>query len=227
MTGEERRADRRSAVRRRAFLGTVAGSTAAVAGCLGDTEFTIADVSGPTDRDAPLSFAVDVVDPDVLVDSPGAFELTAINDADEPLELVSRGVRPFGVLELRGESDDYGDAWIDLWADAYAESEHVDVKPNGMGVDGEDLVTRLESGDSVSFDYEIRGDDVTVSEGTYELRGDLGDDAVARYRRPNEEDDGNSEGEADDSDGNSEPSGTGLDPEIEFRIETRSKIPFR
>ena len=222
------RCARRSALRRRAVLGALAGSTAALAGSLADTEFSIADVRVPTAADGPLSFEVTVLDADVLVDSPGAFELSATNESDERLELVSRGVRPFGVLELRGESD-YGSAWIDLWADAYAESDHVDVSPGGMSVDGEELVTTLESGESASADYEIRGDEVPNSDGTYDLRGELGDDAVARYRRPNGETGGEAaDGETDtESDEHSEPSGTGLDPEIEFRIETRSRIPFR
>lgn len=202
---------------------------------MADTEFSIVDCRVPTAVDGPLSFDVTVLDAAVLVDSPGAFELSATNESDEALELVSRGVRPFGVLELRDESGDYGGARIGLWADAYEESEHVDVKPNGMSVDGEELVTPLESGESVSFDYEIHGDEVSTADKTYELRGELGDDAVARYRRPNGDGENGSdsgdeaaEGETDaESDERSVPSGTGLDPEIEFRIEARSRLPFR
>lgn len=223
MTDAGRR-DRRAAIRRRTLLGAVATSTVGLAGCLADTEFEIADVRVPTDVDGPLAFEVDLLDPDVLVDSPGAFEVSVTNEEDGALELVSQGVRPFGLLELRADPDDHpGETWISLWSDAYAESDHVDATRGGnsRSADGEELVTPLEPGETVSHTYAIYGDEVRNDDATYELVGGLGDDALVRYRRPDEED-----GAADEN-GGGEPSGTALTPGIEFRIETRSRLPFR
>ncbi|MFP8952037.1 hypothetical protein ACLI4Z_03555 [Natrialbaceae archaeon A-arb3/5] len=240
------RGDRRSMLRRRTVLGAAAGSMLPLTGCLADTEFSIVDIDVPTDFDGPLSFDVDTFDRDVLVDSPATFELSATNESDDTLELVSMGIRPFGVLELRGESDDHGESWIRLWTDAYEDSDHVDAQPSGMSADGEELVMTLYPGETVTAEYEIHGAEVSNSDGTYELGGRLGDDNVVTYRRPDEEtvDDEIADGEDDadeaaaddepaddagDSDdaGNDGLSGTGYSPEIVFRIETRSRIPFR
>ncbi|THE63852.1 hypothetical protein D8Y22_16120 [Salinadaptatus halalkaliphilus] len=225
---DDAREDRRSTLRRRTLLGAVAGSTATLAGCMGDTEFSIVSVDVPTDFDGPLSFDIDAFDRDVLVDSPAAFELSATNDSDDTLELVSMGIRPFGVLELRGETDDYGESWIRLWTDAYEDSDHIDVTPGGMGADGEELVMTFYPGETVTAEYEIRGENVSNSDGTYELGGRLGDDHVVTYRRPDEAAAGNADDESGDESANDDGlPGTGYSPGIAFRIETRSRIPFR
>ncbi|RQG96549.1 hypothetical protein [Natrarchaeobius chitinivorans] len=180
---------RRSTLRRRTLLGTVAASTATLAGCMADTEYTVVDASSDPVDDAPISFDLEVVDPAIRVDSPGVIELTVENVDDGPIELVSMGIRPFGTLELRAEPEDHpGETWINLWSDEYEESPHVDVRPNGMRVDGEELVMTLFPDELISVPYEIPGEEV-VRDATYELSGRLGDDHVLRYRRPDDEND--------------------------------------
>ncbi|MEY7851251.1 hypothetical protein AB7C87_18865 [Natrarchaeobius sp. A-rgal3] len=249
--GDNRTGGRRrgSTFRRRTLLGTVAASTAALAGCMADTEYAVVGASSDPLEDAPLLFDLEVVDPEIRVDSPGVIELTVQNVDDGPIELVSMGIRPFGALELRAEPEGHpGETWIKLWSDEYEESPHVDVRPNGMRLDGEELVMTLFPDESFSFPYEIFGENVT-RDGTYELSGRLGDDHVVRYRRPDEEnggetgndesnenrDDGNGDegDEREDGDGDegvddgSRLDGVGLTPTTEIEIEAESRIPFR
>lgn len=225
---------RKPALSRRALLASTAGVSAGLAGCLSDTEYTIGDVTSES-PDAALSFDVEVLDPDIRVDSPGAFDLSATNESEGPLDLLSRGVAPFGVLELRGEAYG-GDARIRLWSDEYEESPHVDVRPNGMRVDGEVLSTRIDRGETTSFVYEIHGDDVPGEGGVYTLGGSWDRD-TATYRVLATADEaqngtdrnhanGTADSGADGTAGDLEPTGTGANPPIRFEIDARSKIPF-
>ncbi|TYT61171.1 hypothetical protein [Natrialba swarupiae] len=211
--GAEDRADGRpprSTLRRRTVLGAVAASTTALAGCMADTEYAIVRASSEPVENGPISFDLEVVDPEIRVDSPGVIELTVQNVDDGPIELVSMGIRPFGTLELRAEPEDHpGETWIYLWSDEYEESPHVDVRPNGMGLDGEELVMTLFPDESFSVRYEVPGDEV-VRDGTYELSGRLGDDHVLRYRRPDEE---NGEETTDDGGSANEGEGSALEDE--------------
>lgn len=218
------------------MLGAVVGSTTLLAGCLGDTEFSITDVRGPNDASEPLSFGLDVLDPDVLVDSPGAFELAVTSDSDEPIELVSQGVRPFGVLELHGTAE-YSRSRIRLYSEAYEDSDHLEFRSDGMSIDGEELVWELEPGETASLTFQIWGEWVPNSGGTYALTGRRGDEPVVRYRKSNDGAGAAIAGEEVDADGTNEspetdddrnrPTGTGVDPDVEFQIEPRSRLPVR
>ncbi|SDR35429.1 hypothetical protein [Natronobacterium texcoconense] len=218
-------------IRRRTLLGVVAGSTTALAGCMADSEYEIGAVETHSSPDELLSFDLDVLDPEIRVDSPGVIELTTENDGDEQLEIASRGVRPYGILELRGEPEGYpGEARIRLWSDEYEESDHVDVRPSGMGLDGEELIMTLSPGETTSFAYEIHGDDIGPT-GTYELAAGLGNEDIVTYRRPDGTNDeetgtGESENEENEEDG-SRVAGTGVTPRIEVTVDSRSRIPFR
>ncbi|ARS91117.1 hypothetical protein [Natrarchaeobaculum aegyptiacum] len=239
---------RRPTLRRRTMLGAVVGSTTLLAGCLGDTEFSITGVRDPDDVRGPPSFDLDVLDPDILVDSPGAFELSVTNDSDEPIELVSLGVRPFGVLELHGTSG-YGRSRVRLYSEAYEESDHLDFRRDGMSFSRPELVRKLEPAETTSRTFQIWGEWVPNSDGTYALTGRGGDEPVVRYRRPDDAsgesatDGGNAGSETgdesastgvadggehgDENDDGGLLAGTAIDPDVEFRIETRSRLPFR
>lgn len=211
-------------LRRRALLASAVGATASLAGCMADTEYTIVDVTQEsTSTDEPLSFDVAVLDPDIRIGSPGSFELVATNDGDEPLELVSRGVAPFGMLQLQTERD-VGSVRVGLWSEEYEASPHVDVRSDGTSVDSDELLTPIEPNETVSFVYEIHGDDVPRDGGVYALAGGWGDDVVT-YRRADADE--RNDDDAADVDGDDAPlSGTGLNPPIHFEIDTRGRIPF-
>lgn len=165
-------------MRRRRVLGLATATMAGLAGCLGDTEFTVTDVAvGETS--APLALDVAVEDAGVTVDSPAVLAMSLRNDGSETLSVRATGVWPFGLLAL-DRRDETGRSSVLLLSDQYANAEHVEVTANSAHSDNEPLVRRLDAGESVSRQYEVHGERV-VRPGDYSLQGYF-EPVVLQYR---------------------------------------------
>ncbi|MFC7073087.1 hypothetical protein ACFQJ7_12525 [Halovenus rubra] len=113
------------------------------------------------DLDTPprLSITVDLLDDTATPDDPAVFELRAENTSEEPLRWSTGPPRPFGTL--------YADELL-LWADAYAESGHVQTHDGDVvGANDIAVAVTLDSGASISEKYEIQAERDSVGSGVF------------------------------------------------------------
>jgi hypothetical protein len=155
-------------MKRRHFLGVATASMAGLAGCMGNTEYTVTDVS-VADSAGPLALDLDLVDAAATVDSPARLDVTLRNDDDEDISIRNTGVWPLGLLAL-AQSGERGRGKILLRSDQYGETDRVEVAANGIRTDNAPIVRPLNAGQSVTNQYEIHGNRL-YSPGTHTLRG--------------------------------------------------------
>jgi len=168
-------------VKRRHVLGATTATLAGVAGCLGDTEYSITSVS-PAETAGPLTFEVSAVDTGITVDSPGSLDLTLRNDGEEAVELRTPGVWPFGMVALI-PTDRSGSETL-LLTDGYAETDRIEVSANSAHQDNTPIVRALAAGESVTERYVVDGMRLHGG-GTYVLDGYF-EDGLCSYRTGDE-----------------------------------------
>ena len=171
-------------MKRRQYLGLATATVASLAGCLGDTEYTITDISVAS-ATGPLALEVALVDAAATVDSSAPLDITLRNDGTEAVSVRNTGVWPLGVLAL-APSGERGPVRVLLLSDQYAKTDRVEVTANSTRNDNEPIVRRLSAGESVTERYEIHGDRLYGS-GTYTLRGYF-DEVPLSYRTGDTED---------------------------------------
>lgn len=155
-------------MKRRAFLGASGLAVTGLSGCLGDTEYRVAEAAAENSPE-PLSVSVTLAVPTATVEHPAELAFTLENAADEPVEIRSYGVWPFGVLALAPSPTPDENAWTTtLYSPSYEASDRVEVRPgrSGMSLDGRPLTRALDPGASVSGRYVLHGDDLPRP-GTY------------------------------------------------------------
>lgn len=148
---------------RRQFLAASTLSVAGLSGCLGDTEYRVTDAT-TTDSMDSLAISATVATPGATIEYPAVLALTLENTAEDPVQVRSYGVWPFGVLALAPVPDPDEDTWkTTLFSPAYDESDHVEVSRRGasMSVDLAPIERMLDAGEATSTRYTLRGDDVT------------------------------------------------------------------
>lgn len=168
-------------MRRRAFLAaTSSTSLAALAGCLGDTEYTVADTN-VQESSGPLSFSASIVDAAATIEGPAALKFTLTNTTKETLRIRNYGIWPLGILSLNESRSSNRSPSIKMYSKAYSKSDSVEVSSDrsSMSVDGRPLIRSLAASKSVSATYQISGDDLP-SAGTYYLTGSF-DQPVLSY----------------------------------------------
>lgn len=189
-----------SGLGRRALLaGTVGMAGAIFVTPLGDAEYAIGHLSAEN-IPGPLSLSVEVLDADILVDSPGIVKLSLTNGGSTPITLRNQGVVPFGVLHLNGT----GPRTL-LISPSYDESGRITLRDRGRGglhVRSDQLSVILEPTETLSEEYEIHGD-LLYDEGTYTMENMTG--PLLRYEQ---------EGV---------PEIQEVTPTIEIRIESRNR----
>jgi len=187
---------------RRALLAGAVGMAGAIfITPLGDTEYSIEDLSAE-EVPGPLSLSAEVLDADILVDSPGVVRLSLTNDGSTPITLWNQGVVPFGVLLLNGT----GSGAL-LISPSYDESGQVTLRDMGRGgwtVRGDQMSVVLEPAETLSEEYEVHGD-LLFNEGTYTIENVTG--PLLRYEQA-------------DTDIQE------VTPNIEVRIESRNLPPL-
>lgn len=111
------------------------------------------------DTSPRLSITAELLDDTATPDDPAIFELRAENTSEEPLRWSTGPPRPFGTL--------YADELL-LWTDAYEESGHVHTA-DGDVVGGNDVAVAvtLDSGASISEEYEIQAERDSVGSGVF------------------------------------------------------------
>lgn len=190
-------------MRRRRCLGLTAATLAGLAGCMGDTEYTVTDVS-VGDAAGPLALDVALVDAAATVDSSARLDVTLRNESDAAVTVRNTGVWPLGLLALAppGAREEIE---VLLLSDQYAETDRVEVTANSTGSDNEPITRPIDAGESVTVQYEIQGDRLRGS-GTYTLRGYF--EAVPlSYRATGDED------------------WTAFHPKVTVTLATRSPLP--
>ncbi|RDZ33764.1 MULTISPECIES: hypothetical protein [unclassified Haloferax] len=152
-------------MKRRTFVTASTLSVAGLSGCLGDTEYRIADTAVETPLEG-LSLSVDLAVADATIEHPAALTLSLENTADDPIRIRSYGVWPFGVLALAPSLTPSEDTWkTTLFSPSYEASTRVEVGRGGssLSLDGTPITRPLDAGESVSRRYELRGDDLSGS----------------------------------------------------------------
>ncbi|QHS16166.1 hypothetical protein GWK26_02805 [haloarchaeon 3A1-DGR] len=153
---------------RRQYLLTSTAALAGLSGCLGETEYTVTDVS-IAHTTAPLSLEVVASDAGITVDSPGVLDVRLHNTSETSIDVRSTGTWPFGLLALDPPTErDSGT--VLLLSDHYADSEHVEVGENSVWTDNETISRSVDAGASVTERYEIHGDRIYRA-GDHTLRG--------------------------------------------------------
>ncbi|MDS0222426.1 hypothetical protein NDI54_13850 [Haloarcula sp. S1AR25-5A] len=171
-------------MRRRALLTTAGASMASLAGCLGDTEYTITDVA--VTATAPFEFDVTVMEPDAVIEHPARLEFELRNRGERPLRVRNTGVWPFGLLKLVRSPDAEGPGGTLLYTAQYETSQYVDIESRSdYGVESTPLVQALDSGQTVSETYELHGDGIRGA-GTAYVRGEH-ESPIFEYRRDESE----------------------------------------
>jgi hypothetical protein len=156
-------------MRRRTLLTTAGASIAGLAGCLGDTEYTITDVAVTTT--VPFEFDVTVTEPDAVIEHPARLEFELRNPEDRPLRVRSTGVWPFGLLKLVRSPDADGPGGTLLYSEQYETSQYVDIESRrNYSIESTPVVQAIGSGKTVSETYELHGDGIRGA-GTAYVRG--------------------------------------------------------
>jgi len=163
---------------RRRYLAVSTAVLSGLAGCLGDTEYTISSVETEADSH-PLALDVTVIDRGIAIESPGRLDITLRNTGTQDVTIKNTGVWPLGMLglTLAGESVS---ADILLLTDAYEQSNAVEVRPNGARKDSDPITGTLATAESIQRQYELIGRRVATA-GTYTLQGYF-DDVPLSYR---------------------------------------------
>lgn len=157
-------------MRRRALLTTAGASMASLAGCLGESEYTITDVA--VTAAAPFEFAVTVTEPDAVIEHPARLEVELRNRGERPLRVRNTGVWPFGLLKLVRSPDAEGPGGTLLYTEQYETSQYVDIESRrNYSTESTPLVQTLDSGQTVSETYELHGDGIRGA-GTAYVRGE-------------------------------------------------------
>ncbi|MFD1571827.1 hypothetical protein [Halorubrum laminariae] len=170
-------------MKRRTFVTASTLSIAGLSGCLGDTEYRIANTAIEASPD-PFSVSVRLVDTDATIERPAALTLTLENTADDQIRIRSYGVWPFGVLALAPSPTPSEDTWeTTLFSPSYETTARVEVDRGGssLSLDGTPITRPLNAGESVTRRYELRGDDLP-SAGTHYIVEKF-DKRVSRYSR--------------------------------------------
>lgn len=158
-------------MKRRALLGIVGASMGGLAGCLGETEYTVTN-RGVEQRDGPLQLDVAVLDQAVTIDSPAHLELSLRNTSKQEVRIRNTGIWPFGVLGLAPSRDAKPIKSSLVWSEKYLTSDRVDLAKNGSGggVDGNPIIRSLGPKSAITARYQIHGDLIHRTGTTY-LRG--------------------------------------------------------
>jgi hypothetical protein len=162
---------------RRHYLGVATATIAGLAGCMGDSEYTITDI-GTSGMAGPLDYDIEAVDTAVTVDSPGSLDVTVRNGSETAVEISNIGVWPFGILALVPAKEHTFKTL--LLTDGYDETDHVEVTANSTRTDNTRLVRSLAASESVTRRYFVHGNRLSGS-GTYTL-GDYFDGPLLSYR---------------------------------------------
>lgn len=157
-------------MRRRTLLGAAGASMVGLAGCLGETEYTVTDVR-VDEASGPVGLAVDVAEPDAVVEHPASLEFTVSNPLDSPVRVRNTGIWPLGLLELVPSLDAEEAGGTILWTSRYEESQYVDAESRrSYGTESTPLVRTLDPGETAGETYEVHGDDLYET-GTRYVRG--------------------------------------------------------
>ena len=161
-------------MRRRTFLGITSASLLGTAGCLGETEYTVTDVS-VGDVSPPFSFSVEIVDPNAVIEHPARLKFSLSNEGERPIQIRNTGIWPFGLLELVDSLGAEEAGGTILWTERYTESDEVDATSRrDYGASSTPLVRPLELGERVSETYELHGDSLGVNDtGRQTVRGEF------------------------------------------------------
>lgn len=171
-------------MKRRHLLSVTAGGIASLAGCLGDTEYRVTDVTVPEQAE-PLFLNVSVLDESVNIESPARLEISLENQSDTAVEIRTTGVTPFGVLAV-GTMEEEGSDQILLYTDAYEQTDRVQVSKTGVRLNNDPIIETLSPGQSVTEEFHLSGENL-FREGTYNLRG-YHEPEIAFFRRSETED---------------------------------------
>lgn len=166
---------------RRTFLAAGTLSITGLSGCLGDTEYRITETAVEESLES-LSLSVHLTVANATIEHPAALVLTLENSGDEPVQIRSYGVWPFGVLALAPSPTPDEDAGTTtLFSPSYESSDRVDVSRGGasMSMDGTPMTRTLEREETVNRRYELRGDDLPRT-GTYYVV-EMFDGRTSRY----------------------------------------------
>lgn len=167
-------------MRRRQYLAVVAASMAGLSGCLGESEYEITDVSVSTGS-TPLSLELTVVDGEILINDPGALEITLQNQTS-PLEIRSTGIWPTGVLRLSKPSVQWK---VLLRSEQYSQSDRIEMDETGISVSQDPLIRNVDPNESVTRQYTLHVGDLSES-GQYVMSGYF-DETILSYREPGKE----------------------------------------
>jgi hypothetical protein len=113
---------------------------------------------------APVDFAVTVASETIAPEQPGLLEFSITNTQEEPIDVKSGPIPPFGVLFATPEGGRDG---FFLWNDAYASSSHVQVEEGSISVADVGIQTEVEPGEQIQRTYEIRYDADGLTPGEY------------------------------------------------------------
>lgn len=193
----------RKQITRRAALVGILGTTGAMSGFFGQTEFTLDQLS-IEEVSPPIGLSGRIGDPTVYVHSPGILEFTIENIGEETIECYNRGIAPFGALHIHNPNHPSGGRL--LMNGKYEESDAIQLGNGSIGVDREveRVSTVLDPGESITEAYEISGDDI-YRDGIHEVVNRWS--PFLSYRV------------------GSRDSVEEIDPDITVMVETRSMIP--
>lgn len=169
---------------RRQYLTVSAAALSGLAGCLGDTEYTISSVETEGDSH-PLALDVTVADRNIAIESPGQLDITLRNTETQDVMIKNTGVWPLGVLGL-APADASGSTTTLLSTDKYEKADTVEIQPNGVSRSNEPLTGTLGADESIERQYELDGKRVSGAD-TYSLQGYF--DAVPLSYRTGEDTD--------------------------------------
>ena len=153
---------------RRQYLAVSTTALSGLAGCLGDTEYTISGVETEDDSH-PLGLDVTPIDREIAIENPGRLNITLRNTGTQDVMIQNTGVWPLGMVGLT-IADESASADILLLTDAYEQSNAVEVRPNGASKDGDPLTGTLAAAESIERQYELIGRRIPDA-GTYTLQG--------------------------------------------------------
>jgi hypothetical protein len=153
---------------RRQYLTVSTAALSGLAGCLGDTEYTISSVETEGDSH-PLALDVTVADRNIAIESPGRLDITLRNTGTQDVSIKNTGVWPLGVLGLV-PADESGSPAILLSTDKYEKADTVEIQPTGASKDNTPLTGTLAAAESIERQYELDGQRVLAA-GTYSLQG--------------------------------------------------------
>ncbi|EMA06655.1 hypothetical protein SAMN05443574_10579 [Haloarcula vallismortis] len=153
---------------RRQYLTVSTAALSGLAGCLGDTEYTISSVETEGDSH-PLALDVTVADRNIAIESPGQLDITLRNTGTQDVMIKNTGVWPLGVLGLV-PADASESVAILLLTDEYEKASTVEIQPNGASRSNDPHTGTLGADESIERQYELDGQRVSDA-GTYTLQG--------------------------------------------------------